>query len=262
MHDLRGHGASSMPKSGYDLAQLAEDFRVLLDDLEIERVHLVGHSHGARVALVFAQTYPERVESLVLADTQIRALQPPMKLGDWPYWPQWKADLQSRGVTDFPPEDSEIDFRLLADLGPRPGGGSGGRGSRIDLGSRQMGARGADRWNTLLSMTSAKAELADESAIDVDGLHKLDMPTLLMYGAKSHCLETADKLEALIPQARKVVVPGAGHFFPIVKPRYFSRTLQMFLASVDSNAGRPVPGAVRFSLPRDVRRLRRREGRK
>lgn len=119
LHDMRGHGASSMPQDGYGLEQLAEDFRRLLDDLDISRAHVVGHSHGARVALVFALKYPERVESLTLADTQIRALQRPMKLGEWPHWPEWKAELRTRGVSEFPSEDSEIDFRLLADLGPR-----------------------------------------------------------------------------------------------------------------------------------------------
>lgn len=254
MHDMRGHGASSMPATGYGLTQLADDFRILLDELEIERVHLVGHSHGARVALVFALEHPERVESLVLADTQIRALQKPMTLGEWPHWPQWKADLQSRGVTEFPPEDAEIDFRLLADLGPRSAGGrdrptaegrrrrrgAGAGVSQIDLRSRQMGARGADRWQALLAETSAADELGDESAIDLTALDRLTMPVLLMYGAMSHCLPTAQKLEALLPQARRVTVPGAGHFFPIVKPNFFARTLRMFLAGVDARAGRPV----------------------
>ncbi|KKL14999.1 hypothetical protein LCGC14_2510020, partial [marine sediment metagenome] len=123
LHDLRGHGASSMPRAGYRLEHMAEDFRRLLDSLGIMRVHVVGHSHGARVALVFSQLYPDRVESLTVADTQLRALQAPMRLGDWPHWPRWKADLQARGVTQFPSEEASIDFRLLAELGHRAAGG-------------------------------------------------------------------------------------------------------------------------------------------
>lgn len=257
LYDLRGHGASSMPKEGYSLDRLAEDFRQLLDDLGISRAHVVGHSHGARVAIAFALKYPDRVESLVIADTQLRALQAPMKLFEWPHWPEWKADLARRGVTSFPPDDAEIDFQLLSTLGPRaaagpvpaqgPGlrrrrlSGRGGEGRRIDLRSRQMGARGAERWQGLLDSTSARQDFGDESAIDLDALAAFDRPVLLMYGRHSHCLPTSKALEELLPDARRVLVPGAGHFFPIVKPQFFARALRMFLARVDTRAGRRVP---------------------
>lgn len=276
LHDLRGHGASSMPLRGYGLDEMAEDFRLLLDELGIERTHVVGHSHGARVALAFALLHPDRVESLTLADTQIRALQEPMTLGDWPHWPEWKADLATRGVTQFPPEDSVIDFKLLAELGPRSAGGRGGRslvdappagakgrlrkqageasGSergpprrreagtalssgplaggarRIDLQSRQMGARGAERWQALMDTTEAPTEMQDETAIHVTDLPKLTMPVLLIYGKLSHCVPTAEALAERLPNARLMLVPGAGHFFPIVKPRAFARALNVFLA--------------------------------
>lgn len=287
LHDLRGHGASSMPPSGYSLTDMVEDFRTLLDKLHIHRTHVVGHSHGARVALLFALTYPERVESLTLADTQLRALQPPMKLGEWPHWQDWKADLMARGVTSFPPEDSLIDFKLLAELGPRSAGGRGGRSvvdtppggikgriaeagagnadrararrrgrgqlgakmggpmgakmggaRRIDLQSRQMGARGAEQWETLMETTKAPDEMHDESAIHLSDMYKLTMPVLLIYGALSHCVPTADRLAELLPNARRILVPGAGHFFPIVKPRPFARTLNTFLKSMSAGQGR------------------------
>lgn len=276
LHDLRGHGASTMPEQGYGLTQMVEDFRRLLDHLGILRAHVVGHSHGARIALLFALTYPERVESLTLADTQLRALQPPMTLGEWPHWPEWKADLTKRGVTSFPPEDAIIDFKLLAELGPRSAGGRGGRSvvdmppggvkgrigdgavaergparrraggrgqdggklaggaRRIDLQSRQMGARGAEQWQTLMDGTKAPVEMHDESAIHLPDMYKLTMPVLLIYGGLSHCVPTADKLAELMPNARRILVPGAGHFFPIVKPRPFARALTVFLGSVEA----------------------------
>jgi len=272
LHDMRGHGASSMPACGYGLEHLSNDYLMLLDRLNIRRAHVVGHSHGARVALYFALNHPDRVESLTIADTQVRALQAPMKLRDWPHWPEWKADLIARGVTSFPPEDSEIDFRLLASLGPRGAGGGGGRAQadmagvtqlprrgrrgpaanlgslgtsgsrRIDLRSRQMGARGSEQWQRLLDATSAADELHDESGLTPDDFRHLTMPVFLMYGQMSHCLPTADRLMELLPNARRLLVPEAGHFFPIVKPQVFARGLRMFLARVDTDAARPVSG--------------------
>lgn len=257
IYDLRGHGASSMPEHGYDLVTMALDLLDLLDRLGIEKAHIVGHSFGARVALVFALRHPDRVESLTIADTQIRALQGPMKLGEWPHWPEWKADLASRGVTSFPSEDSVIDFSLLAALGSRGSSGAtdqpgmlskinpaaqvggGGGARRIDLQSRQMGAKSAERWQSLMARETVTNQLHDESCISVDGINDLEMPVMLMYGAMSHCVPTADRMIELVPNGRRVLVPGGGHFFPIVKSQYFARVLNGFLARVEAGVVLP-----------------------
>jgi pimeloyl-ACP methyl ester carboxylesterase len=263
MHDLRGHGASSMPSSGYFLGQLAEDLGQLLNDLGQERTHIVGHSHGARVALAFALQYPDRVASLTIADTQLQFLQPMMRLRDWPHWPAWKAELERQGVQAFPKDDAEMDFRVLAQLGPRGAGvpsplsqpaltnamgeepftgqnvtrlmrPPGLEGRRINLRSRQMGVRSGQRWQALLDNTTASTELQDESELSSADLSKLKMPTLLLYGAKSHCLPTSEGLLDVIPSARRIVVPEAGHFFPVVKPRLFSRAVNTFIGSIEA----------------------------
>lgn len=252
-----------MPGAGYTLDTLADDMLAVMDAAGVTSAHLVGHSHGGRVAMVMAQRAPDRFASLTVADTQLRALQPPMRLRDWPHWPVWKRELQSEGVTNFPPEEAEIDFRMLAALGPRgripaaggaPGamrgqapdqgrgagrrikraGAAQGTGKGINLRSRQMGARSAQRWDTLMSETSAKADMDDESAVDIPALSALNMPVLLVYGAQSHCVPTSEALLTRIPGARRILVPGAGHFFPIVKPRRFALALQAFLAGVDT----------------------------
>jgi pimeloyl-ACP methyl ester carboxylesterase len=60
--DLRGHGGSSGP--GYTLGDLAGDVVATLDDLGIERAHLVGHSLGGTVLVEAALHAPGRVSSL------------------------------------------------------------------------------------------------------------------------------------------------------------------------------------------------------
>lgn len=61
----RGHGLSSKPETGYDLATLTEDIRIVLDSLKIERAILAGHSLAGDEMTKFASTYPERVRALV-----------------------------------------------------------------------------------------------------------------------------------------------------------------------------------------------------
>ena len=66
--DLRGHGASDQPGSGYDFATVGRDLAAALGGLGLERPVLVGHSWGANVALQFAADRPGTVAGLVLVD--------------------------------------------------------------------------------------------------------------------------------------------------------------------------------------------------
>lgn len=66
--DMRGHGASDKPPSGYDGLCLASDVVGLLDALGVRSAHLVGHDMGALVALVFAGNFPARTRSLTYLD--------------------------------------------------------------------------------------------------------------------------------------------------------------------------------------------------
>jgi pimeloyl-ACP methyl ester carboxylesterase len=65
--DLLGFGDSDKPLgAAYDAAFQARGVASLLDALEIDRAHLIGHSMGGRVALELGFTQPDRVRGLVL----------------------------------------------------------------------------------------------------------------------------------------------------------------------------------------------------
>jgi long-chain acyl-CoA synthetase len=71
--DLRGHGLSDAPYSHYDIAELADDARLLLQALEVPaRFTLVAHSFGGAVAAYFINKYPDRVEKLVLIASAVK----------------------------------------------------------------------------------------------------------------------------------------------------------------------------------------------
>ncbi|HEX7006478.1 MAG TPA: alpha/beta hydrolase, partial [Alphaproteobacteria bacterium] len=66
--DAPGYGASA-PLQPMTFPGLAASLLALLDDLEVDKAHLVGQSFGGMIAQEFAATYPARVRSLVLAAT-------------------------------------------------------------------------------------------------------------------------------------------------------------------------------------------------
>ena len=68
-YDCQGQGQSAHPESHYTMDLHAEDLAALLTVLGIEKAHLAGISYGGEVIQAFALQYPERIQSLILADT-------------------------------------------------------------------------------------------------------------------------------------------------------------------------------------------------
>src|SRR5262249_50290691 len=72
--DPRGTGDSGWPSdpSAYDLEDYAADIEAIREELGMERIDLLGHSHGGFVAMNWAGNHPDRVGMLVLASTTPR----------------------------------------------------------------------------------------------------------------------------------------------------------------------------------------------
>jgi pimeloyl-ACP methyl ester carboxylesterase len=66
--DLRGRGLSDKPPTGYSVDHHCKDVLALIDDLDLKRPVLMGHSLGAFISLVFAARHPKRVDRLILVD--------------------------------------------------------------------------------------------------------------------------------------------------------------------------------------------------
>ena len=64
--DLRGHGESYLGNDEVNIDLYVDDLKKLLNDLNLDKVDLIGFSLGGAVALDFSLKYPENVSSLVL----------------------------------------------------------------------------------------------------------------------------------------------------------------------------------------------------
>ncbi len=65
-YDARGQGQSKPGTAPLTLDLHAKDLCELLDELDLEKVHLAGFSHGSRVALSFASRFADRLDKLIL----------------------------------------------------------------------------------------------------------------------------------------------------------------------------------------------------
>lgn len=69
--DLRNHGQSPhSSQQNYPL--MVDDLMELLDDLKVDKVNIMGHSVGGKVAMAFTEAHPERVDKLVVVDISPR----------------------------------------------------------------------------------------------------------------------------------------------------------------------------------------------
>jgi 3-oxoadipate enol-lactonase len=71
-YDARGHGRSDAPRGAYTVEQLATDALSVLDAVGAEQAHFCGLSLGGTIGMWLALHRPDRLLSLVLADTAAR----------------------------------------------------------------------------------------------------------------------------------------------------------------------------------------------
>jgi proline iminopeptidase len=120
--DPRGTGRSDPPDSAdaYALNDYVADLGELQDHLELDRVDLLGHSHGSLVALLYAARYPDRVGRLVLVavgsrfrEEQVEAMQEAIqRRSDEPWFDDASAALEEEQEGKFS-DDVELG-RLVA----------------------------------------------------------------------------------------------------------------------------------------------------
>ena len=234
--DLRGHGYSERPANGYRPVDFAEDTLGLMDALQIRRAALVGHSYGGAAALEASGIAPERVSHLALVDTRVARIQPLMRLHDTPVITEAEKEVAATHDADWAalPQVGYLFLEAAARMrisGRLPQA----RDDFTPFGEGRGALRAARAWLDLLDHTSAREEL-DQPGMPEEAIRALRMPVLLMYGALSRCVHSGRALQALLPQARYVEVPEAGHFFPLSRPQLVLDALREFLCAVPVGA--------------------------
>lgn len=68
--DLRGHGGSDAAPGSYSMKDLAGDVLAVLDSLDLSKVHFCGLSIGGAIGQHFGIHHADRIEALILCDTQ------------------------------------------------------------------------------------------------------------------------------------------------------------------------------------------------
>lgn len=184
----RGHGASTAPTdpSAYALSAMSSDIRAVLNHLHLDRAVLWGYSLGAKMALAFAGSDPERVAGLVLGGFE----------------PHSEVDLSGDLVADRLSEGGEAWRALWQQMVDLP----------TATGERLI------RSNTrgLLALRQAEADWPGLAAVPA----KLSVPCLLYAGENCFFRAATSALKSLFSDGRYFERQGRNHFDLMLDPAW------------------------------------------
>lgn len=210
--DHRGAGRSDRPVATYSVEGLAADLVDILDQLSIDRAHLVGHSTGGAIAQVMAIDHAERVNRLVLSATwdkptrhfeALFAARLRMLEVEGP-----EAYARLTQLIGFPPDWIDQNPRILPDA---------------------VAAAAADLHPISVAMERLRMLFRFDRSAELD---RIVAPTLVI-GSRDDMIIAFGRSEALSKQIRgaRLLARDGGHFFPRVDPARFVQDLAFLTES-------------------------------
>jgi pimeloyl-ACP methyl ester carboxylesterase len=206
--DQRGNGNSSRPESGYQTADFVGDLVLFMDALHIEKAVILGASSGGFAARSFALEHPERTLGLVLLGTPASLRDNPAALEAWdstisrlkdPVDPEFVRRFTQNQISQkVPPEFLE---KMVQE-------------------SLKVPARVWRETTAGLLAEQFSGELA-----------QIQAPALIIWGEEDAILSRSSQeaLAEVIPGARLIIHPGAGHALYWEIPQLISSDIAAFI---------------------------------
>ncbi len=212
--DLPGHGESALgPGNGpWDVRAMAKSVVGLLDELELERVDLVGYSMGGRIALHLALDDPERVRRLVLESASPGIEDAAERAA--------RAQLdteRARRMRDDPAGfiDDWYALPLFASFRDHP--------DFHDIVARRKQGRPDDLARVIEEMSPGRQPSLWTR------LAELQMPCLMLAGQRDPKYVTIVERAAALCLASRIIAPSAGHNVHLEQPHWFAKQVSAFL---------------------------------
>jgi pimeloyl-ACP methyl ester carboxylesterase len=212
--DLRGHGDSQWAHGGmYAVADFVLDVANLIDALGPEKIHLIGHSLGGAISLMYAGIYPDRVAKLVA----IEGLGPPpamlAKLRERKPWERMSEWIQQmRGLAARQPRRYPTLDAAAARMREENSFLSDEQAHHLTIHSVNRNEDGTFSWkfdNYVRSFAPYRFDVDDMRAL----WGRVACPTLLVRGADSWASDPVkDGRIEPFQDARLVTVEKAGHW--------------------------------------------------
>lgn len=215
--DKRGTGLSDREAGIPSLEQRTDDIRAVLDAAGSRRAAILGVSEGGPMSVLFAATYPERTEALILYGTYARTAWAPDYAWRPPIAEMEARDAEIRKSWGTP---AYVRMQLASWLAP-------------SMANDERFCEWAGRFMRLGASPGAVVALRRMNrTIDVrDVLSTLHVPTLILRRRDDPGSPTEDSryLADRIPGAKFVEIPGDAHFYFVGDSNAFLEEIEEFL---------------------------------
>ncbi|MCW2921056.1 MAG: epoxide hydrolase [Thermoleophilia bacterium] len=224
--DMRGFGWSDAPRRGYDKETLADDVVGVLDALDVESAHLLGHDWGGIVAWLVAAAHPERVRTLAALNTGHL----------WPagggFRNAWRI-LPYQSMISMPVTGAAFVRRAMV---PIVAAAMRRSGTWTEVASRSFVEQFDDPARVAASVALYRTFLTREAPRWSTGRYRdlrVLAPTLVVHGTSDPVLRPAmlDGLEAHVPNLHIELVDGVNHFIAEEAPETVARLVAAHLAA-------------------------------
>ncbi len=223
-YDLRGHGYSDTPPSGYTSADMAHDLCALHDALQLGPSYLVGHSFGAVIAAHAAVLYPQMVRGMVLSDVYFPALRElEADITAWEGWPKYVEDSAATGL--------EVSAENWFDLGCILQQAVMLPPERRAKFVARLGEPALQRLVRLAGTTCGR-DAIEPAGLTRERIVSIAQPVLALYGQRSPFLATCRFLAENLPNCKVALIPGARHLAHEETPEQFVAVVQRYIRAM------------------------------
>jgi pimeloyl-ACP methyl ester carboxylesterase len=220
-YDLRGHGYSDTPPSGYTSADMAADLVKIQQALGLGPMYVLGHSFGGVIAAHAAVLYPDAVAGLVLSDPYFPGLRHlETRVGHWSGWQEYKAQANRAGLEVAAEDWFDVGqlFKQTANLPPE----------RYEMFRKELGLAAMDRL-TRLAATTCGDDVKAVAGLTEERIRSVRHPALALYGEHSPFLATCHFLAENLAHCRMDLVPNAKHRAHEEEPQAYVTLVQKHL---------------------------------
>ncbi|MGD8416347.1 MAG: alpha/beta fold hydrolase [Pseudomonadales bacterium] len=201
--DMRGHGRSASPRddAAYSERLTTSDMAALLEHLGFAHAIVGGLSLGGYMSLAFYADYPQMVDALLIIDTG----------------PGFKKDAAREAW-------NRTAMTRAKDIEEK---------GAAALEGRSVEQATAEHRDIEGLAYAARNMLTQHTPRVIESLPGIAVPTLVVAGAEDEpFLAATDYMAAKIPNARKVIIPNAGHAVNLDQPVRFNEAVLEFLENV------------------------------
>ncbi len=200
LYDLKSHGMSEPVDEGYDLTTLSKELMILIDTLNLSKVHLVGYSYGGLITLKACMLYPDRVDKVAIIESPKPNRQRSVNMLE-----TYKDNLLNQDLKAY---------TKSTNLKP---------GNRTIQKVRKL-------YDYLIDCTTIQEDMnVDSNLLELLTNEPIKNETLLLYGKLTDCMDAADHLKTILPNSKLLLGEG-DHNIPVQNPSWLSKELINFLS--------------------------------